>query len=49
MKKLFREIGVKNRQVCFIFSDTQIKDEQFLEDINNILNLGVVPSLFNHE
>lgn len=26
-----------------------IKDEQFLEDINNILNIGVVPNLFNAE
>lgn len=26
-----------------------IKDEQFLEDINNILNIGKIPNLFNSE
>ena len=29
-----------------MFTDTQIIDERFLEDINNILNAGEVPNLF---
>lgn len=49
IKKLFIEIGVKNREIAFVFTDSMIKDEQFLEDINNILNLGSVPNLFNSE
>ena len=32
--------------VVFLFSDTQIVHESFLEDINNLLNSGEVPSLF---
>jgi dynein heavy chain len=32
--------------VVFLFSDTQIKSETFLEDLNNILNAGDVPNLF---
>lgn len=49
IKKIFTEIGVKNKLISFLFSDSQIKDEQFLEDINNILNLGTVPNLFSAE
>jgi hypothetical protein len=30
----------------FLFSDTQIKDESFMEDINNLLNAGEVPNMF---
>ena len=30
----------------FLFSDNQIKDESFVEDINMILNTGDVPNLF---
>jgi dynein heavy chain, axonemal len=49
IKKIFTEIGVKDKYISFLFSDTHIKDEQFLEDINNILNVGTVPNLFTAE
>lgn len=35
-----------NRPTVFLFNDTQIVDESFLEDINNILSSGEVPNLF---
>lgn len=37
------------RPTVFLFDDTQIIREEFLEDINGILNTGEVPSLFNDE
>lgn len=30
----------------FLFSDNQIKDESFMEDIGMILNTGDVPNIF---
>ena len=33
----------------FLFSDTQIVKESFLEDINNLLNIGEVPNLWAPE
>lgn len=38
----------KNKTV-FIFSDNDVVDESFLEDIQNMLNGGVVPNIFNNE
>lgn len=32
-------------QVVFLFSDTQIKDESFVEDLSNMLNTYEVPNL----
>lgn len=33
-----------DKRQTFLFSDTQILYESFLEDINNILNNGEVPN-----
>ncbi|WIA13579.1 hypothetical protein OEZ85_007146 [Tetradesmus obliquus] len=46
LKKLYRTAGVDGEPVVFLFSDTQIVQEGFLEDINNMLNSGEVPGLF---
>ena len=37
---------MKNEKVIFLLVDTQIIDEQMLEDINNVLNSGDVPNLY---
>ena len=37
------------KPTVFLFSDTQIINEAFLEDINNILNNGKIPNLYNKE
>ncbi|GFO48624.1 dynein heavy chain 6, axonemal-like [Plakobranchus ocellatus] len=46
LKKLYDFAGVQNKPTVFLFTDTQIVVEEFLEDINNILNSGEVPNLF---
>ena len=38
--------GTEGRRIVFLFSDNQIKDESFVEDINMILNTGDVPNLY---
>lgn len=38
-----------SRATVFLFDDTQLVNESFLEDVNGILNTGEVPSLFNNE
>ena len=49
IKKLYVAAGAENKKTCFLFNDTQIKDEGFLEDINNILSSGLVPNLFGKD
>ncbi|OAJ44270.1 hypothetical protein BDEG_27524 [Batrachochytrium dendrobatidis JEL423] len=46
LRKLYRLAGLDGKNTVFLLSDTQIKKETFLEDINSILNSGEVPNLF---
>ncbi|KAM5307672.1 dynein axonemal heavy chain 2 [Glossophaga mutica] len=46
IKRLYRQAGVELKATSFLFTDTQIADESFLEDINNILSSGEVPNLY---
>ncbi|XP_067360331.1 dynein axonemal heavy chain 1 [Channa argus] len=46
IKSIMMRAGLQNQQITFLFVDTQIKSESFLEDINNILNSGDVPNLY---
>jgi dynein heavy chain, axonemal len=46
LKKVYRMAGVEGKNTVFLLSDTQVKIEAFLEDINSILNSGEVPNLF---
>lgn len=47
--KILMKAGTSDSTQIFIFSDTQIVYESFLEDINNILNNGEVPNLFKED
>lgn len=44
LKTVLRQAGGQGQPTVFLFSDTQLKKESFLEDINNILNTGEVSS-----
>jgi hypothetical protein len=49
LKLLFQAAGIgeNKQQVVFLFDDTQVVEETFLEDINNILSTGEVRILLN--
>ena len=46
LKKLYYQAGVENKPTVFLFNDTQVVEEGFLEDINNVLSSGEVPNLY---
>jgi len=46
LKKVIRSAALNPRDAVFLFSDTQIKEPSFVEDINNLLNAGEIPNLF---
>ena len=42
LKKVLKMAGAEYKQVAFLFTDLQIKEDTFLEDISMILNTGEV-------
>lgn len=46
MKKILRKAAEGDNHAVFLFTDTQIKQESFLEDVSNLLNSGEVPNMF---
>ncbi|NXX96308.1 DYH1 protein, partial [Centropus bengalensis] len=49
VRKIMMKAGLENLPKTFLFVDTQIKNESFLEDINNLLNSGDVPNIYGAE
>ncbi|CAH8601294.1 unnamed protein product [Schistosoma mattheei] len=49
LKKLYHIAGIDNKPTVFLITDNQIIIEEFLEDINNILNSGEITNLFDND
>ena len=41
--------GIDNKPIVFLFSDNDIVNEVFLEDVNNILSAGEVPNIYTND
>lgn len=46
LRLMYMRAGASNEDTVFLFTDTQITKEEFLEDINNMLNSGNIILLF---
>ena len=46
IRTLYKNAGHKRKPTTFLFTESEIKDEVFLETINSILSTGEVPGLF---
>ena len=49
LKKVLLKAGCEDKQVVFLFCDTQIVKESMLEDVGQLLNAGEVPNLMGNE
>jgi dynein heavy chain len=49
IKEHMLNAGCDGKQYTFLMTDTQIVNESFLEDINNILNTGEITNLYEQE
>lgn len=49
LKDILHKTASSELHTTFLFTDSQVKEESFLEDISNLLNSGEVPNLFAND
>ncbi len=46
LRAVLHQAGTGKSEMVFLLSDTQIKEEAYVEDVNSMLNTGQVPNIF---
>jgi dynein heavy chain, axonemal len=49
MRMMMEQVGLKEHKTVFLLKDSHIRHRAFLEDINNLLNTGEIPNLFQDD
>ncbi|XP_017795795.1 PREDICTED: dynein heavy chain 7, axonemal-like [Habropoda laboriosa] len=49
IKRILKRVTATDLHSTFLFTDSQIKEESFLEDMSNMLNSGEIPNIFTAE
>lgn len=49
IKRVLRAAGGQGRDVVFLILDSQLQNDAFLQDIDSLLNSGLVPNIFSVE
>jgi dynein heavy chain, axonemal len=49
LKDMLIRAGSRNEKITFLMTDTQIINDEFLENINNFLNTGEVTNIYTKE
>jgi dynein heavy chain len=49
IKKLFRMLGNDGKEAVFLFTESHLAKESFMEALNNMLTAGIVPTLFGDD
>ncbi|GKT16503.1 Dynein-1-alpha heavy chain, flagellar inner arm I1 complex, partial [Aduncisulcus paluster] len=49
LKRLYTMLGAENKNVVFLFTESHVANESFLELINTMLASGMIPALFSED
>ena len=49
LQKLMKMVGLENRTIALLISDTKLKNDSQFEDLGHLVNNGDVPNLFPQE